>query len=171
MDFLCEQQSDLLPREATVSSPYSIPFTELLLRESARAERYNHFFSVLVIQTDDMDVTEAMRRTRDRLRACDMAGILDEDGICHRLPLQGRNSDQLPDAVPRGANLPLVVVLPETGRDGAEIVEKRIQKRLMDDGNTRVGIAIYPDDSTRPENLLDIAREGNGKRNADRGYA
>ena len=147
-------------KQRPVSSPYSLPLAELLLRESARAERYNHFFSVLLIRPQELDAGEVLRRTRDKLRACDVAGILDREGLYHRLPLRGRNGQRKSEAIPSGSSQKLVIVLPETGRTGAKVVERRIQKRLMEDNDTHIGIAVYPDDSTRPENLLDIARAG-----------
>jgi hypothetical protein len=133
------------------------PFTEVLFREKQRAERYNHYFSVVVLVPEALDALEVLRRSAGLLRASDMVGIVDSDGQYHPLAPGGTGPGRLAGLPASGHRQMVGVILPETDRPGAEIAARRLESVLVDDERVKIGIAIFPDDSTHVEDLVSIA--------------
>jgi hypothetical protein len=49
------------------------------------------------------------------------------------------------------------IILPETDRKGGEITTRRLSSVLADEEEVTIGIAVYPDDGTSPQELLKSA--------------
>jgi hypothetical protein len=109
----------------------------LLDRECKRAERYEHFFSVLLIKFDKGGSYESRRDTLASL----MEGVI-------------RNSDII--GALQGNKLAVILHHAELTKDIAERIRTRMKDRIPQ--FKIVGAACYPTDATTVEGLLNRAQ-------------
>jgi diguanylate cyclase (GGDEF)-like protein/PAS domain S-box-containing protein len=120
---------------------------EALDAELKRADRSGRGFAVLMLDLD------AMKSVNDRY------GHLTGDRALRRVADALRASCRSIDTVTRYGGDEFAVVMPETGPEGAEAIERRISCRLAHDTETprlsaSVGVAVYPRDGETIERLL-----------------
>jgi GGDEF domain-containing protein len=107
---------------------------DLARRELERAERYRRVLSLAVIELPEGDAREAalVRRLSATLRGPDAVGRLDAGG--------------------------LLILLPETPRGGAEACIRRLRRLTESDvGDLQIGIASFPQDGQRWDELVRVA--------------
>jgi hypothetical protein len=142
---------------AAVHPRPALTFLEALLVEKHRAERYNHYFSVLLLASARLSAPEMLSMAAGCLRVSDLVGIVDGEGRFHMFPrADGALEDLSPAALSDEARQ-VGVILPETDRAGLECALERITSFLTADDEVRVGLAVYPEDGTAPEELLRMA--------------
>ncbi len=134
-------QSD---RRKSQGEPQKCPywdFRHLLTFEKERSERHNHFFSVFGLSMTGLYSEEMMEGLRDQLRASDYVFAV-----------------PAPDRTIAASTTRIGVLLPETDLQGAELVRKRLVYLCgMQGAQVRIGLAVYPDHATVPEQLLALA--------------
>ena len=141
-------------REGDQLTPEGL-FLSVVEDERARSERYNHYFCVVLLRADKMEMAELLRNVRSHVRGSDIVGIMLPGGRYIRQ--RGSSpSVRLPvdSAGPFGA---VGVLLPETDGEGAKVALKRILSLLIAEQDVRVGYAVYPEDSTDSSELLSLA--------------
>ncbi|MHC4481675.1 MAG: hypothetical protein ACYS1C_12005, partial [Planctomycetota bacterium] len=122
--------------------------------------RYNHYFSLLVLSSVKLSALAILCRVSGTVRGSDIVGLVDREGRYHRAARTGNSSPRL-FAPSDGQTAQMVgIILPETDRRGGEITTERLGAVLAADEEVTIGMAVYPDDSTSPEELLSIAAVG-----------
>jgi hypothetical protein len=118
--------------------PYSGgDYRQLLTLEKERSERYNHFFALFGLCLEGRGDEDFSGFVRAQLRSSDYV---------FRVPPAGRE---------RSVEEQLGVLLPETDQAGAQVVKERLaQLCLICKVPVRLGLAVYPDNGTIPEQLL-----------------
>jgi len=130
-------------------------FLNVVEDERARSERYNHYFCVVLLRADKMEMGELLRNVRSHVRGSDIVGIMLPGG---RYIRQRRASRPVHLPVDSAGLLGAVgVLLPETDGEGAKVALKRILSLLAAEQDVRVGYAVYPEDSTDASELLSLA--------------
>ena len=124
-------------------------FMERLEEEVRRSERYEHLLGLLVLSSERTDPQDVYRRVRPRLRRTDFGEIIRVGGALRSV--RGARA-----GIAAGAEQ-VVAVLPETNRAGAETAADRLKRYLPNMGDVKLGLAVYPDDSTDPQELLRLA--------------
>ncbi|KPK65278.1 MAG: hypothetical protein AMK73_03445 [Planctomycetes bacterium SM23_32] len=148
----------LLEEVRAAVRPRAAPtFLEALLAEKHRAERYNHYFAVAVLVSRGLPGSDLLQITAASLRVSDLTGVVDEQGCYHLFPRPAGGEPSLSAAILGHGGRTVGVILPETDREGAEAALKRLSGILTADDDVRIGYAVYPEDSTAPEELLSIA--------------
>jgi len=132
-------------------------FLEVVDDERARSERYNHYFSVVLLRADSQDAAELLRSVRSQLRGSDIVGMVLPGGEYVRERAGGGRPQSLVDWT--GIYGAVGILLPETDREGARIALSRIVALLNADESVKVGCAVYPEDSTDAGELLARASE------------
>ena len=128
----------------------AFPFAEWLQQEKQRSGRYNHYFSLLVLVSLRLSAPAILRRVSGSLRASDILGLVDGDGKCRLIDrILGHGGHERYQMVG--------IILPQTDRTGAQITAKRLKSMLAAEEEVSIGMAVFPDDSTDPEELLDMA--------------
>jgi len=146
--------------KASAGRPIAPPFSEMLLREQVRAERYRRNFAVLVLISDGARAPEILEDLRNCLRASDLIGVVDgDDGsfLPDRLRKDVGHLDEAAEALGRQI---VGAILPETDRTGARIAAGRLGSALAGVQQFRIGTAVYPDDTAELGDLLAIAAAG-----------
>ena len=133
-------------------------FAEWLMQERQRCERYNYFFSVVMLKSPKLSAGEIMSRISGSLRKSDDLGAVDGKGHyrCLGSSREVAHDDQ---AQPQCQEM-VGVVLTQTDRTGALRAVERLSAVLPSQEQVRIGMAVYPDDSTIPEELMAIAAGG-----------
>ncbi len=127
---------------------------EALWAETSRSERYNLFFSITVIDIDDIKTINAqygIEKGDEVIRA--VARILDLN----------RRAE---DTVFRYSGDEFIVLLPETSKSGAIAFISRIKRKLEEHFSKKeinitisAGISEFPSDSKDPVQLLEFANK------------
>ena len=133
------------------------PFADTVQCEKRRSERYNHYFSVLLLASEQVSATDLLGTAAGLLRGTDILGIVDGDGSFHLAGGPGQAPETAsaePQAHTKGA---VGIILPETDREGTEMTLSRLKAVLTPEDGVKVGCAIYPDDGTDAEQLLSVA--------------
>ena len=143
--------------DALTGLPNSRSFRETIDREAARAERFNHELSLIILDLDDF------KQVNDR------RGHLQGDEVLRTV---GRILESEPRAIDEPARYggeEFVVALPETGSDGAVELAERIRARLesetipaVDGGEplkvtASIGTATLPDAASSARELFEAA--------------
>jgi len=146
--------------KAGAGRPTARSFSEMLLREKVRAERYRRNFAVLVLISDGARALEILEDLRNCLRDSDLIGLVDgEDGSW--LPDRLRKAiGQIDEAADAPGRQIVGAILPETDRTGARIAAGRLGSALAGVRQFRIGTAVYPDDAAELGDLLAIAAAG-----------
>jgi diguanylate cyclase (GGDEF)-like protein len=129
---------------------------ETLDREVARALRFGHEISLIILDVDDF------KRINDRL------GHLQGDIVLERVADLVRDATRDIDVAARYGGDELALILVETGSEGSTILAERLRERVRDteiplrDGGTMavtisVGVATVPDSAEDLESLVDGA--------------
>jgi diguanylate cyclase (GGDEF)-like protein len=129
---------------------------ESLDREVARALRFGHSVSLLIIDIDDF------KKINDR------RGHLQGDIVLERVADVVREATRSIDVAARYGGDELALILVETGREGATILGERLGERMREtvvplrEGGTMdvtisVGVATLPDSADDLESLVDAA--------------
>ncbi|MHC4787876.1 MAG: nucleotidyl cyclase domain-containing protein [Planctomycetota bacterium] len=123
------------------------------MRERHRCERYNCFFCLVVLASAKLSAVEIVNRINSIVRASDMLGLVDEEGRYHccGLAQEPQNASQQPQGKMVG------IILPQTDRRGGWQALQRLSSMLPRHDQVRMGLAVYPDDSTSPDELVIIA--------------
>ncbi len=130
-------------------------FQEVLLREINRAERYGHFLSSLMIDIDDFKLYN------------DIHGHLSGDEILRQIASLFMQCTRKVDFIFRYGGEEFVFLLPETGKEGAFVLAKRIRGVVEGAGfkygerqlTVSIGLAVYPDDVQKGNELISKADE------------
>ena len=136
-------------------------FRARLAEEGRRCERYHRPFAVVFVSCPQTDPRDIFNYLRPFLRCTDIVEIIRSrprlprpaPGAPPRQPALGENA--LRDRV--------AMILPETGRDGAERTLQRLQAQCTKLGDMRLGCAVFPDDSRNPPELLGKAAAAAGE--------
>jgi hypothetical protein len=134
-------------------------FVETVLREKNRSERYNHYFSVVLLSSLKLSAWKLLERAARSLRSTDMYTVLDSRGGCRFFSLSGPPAEADASAAPTPGSPSVGIVLPETDREGARAALKRLEGMVTEDEAVRMGVAVYPEDSTDVGELLATAAE------------
>lgn len=121
-------------------------FRDLLTYEKERSERHNRFFSVFGLSVTGLYLVDMAAEIRAEIRASDYVFPLEREA---------------------GAQTQVGVLLPETDMLGALTVKKRLAFLCSIKGvDYDLGLAVYPNDATTPEQLLALAFNGQGMHGA-----
>ncbi|MCS6972217.1 MAG: diguanylate cyclase [Turneriella sp.] len=126
-------------------------FDQALIREFKQAQRHHREFSLLVLDIDNFK------------RINDTYGHTTGDAVIAALGQLLRQCTRSEDTPCRIGGEEFAVLLPETGADGAIVVGEKIRKEFSQLKIATLtlslsgGIATYPVDATKPEDLLDRA--------------
>ena len=129
---------------------------EVLQRETARARRFEHELSLIILDVDDF------KEINDRL------GHLQGDVVLESVAEVVSDTTRSIDVAARYGGDELALILVETGREGAKTLGERLAQRMRDtdvpmrDGGTMsvtisVGVATLPDTAGDLESLVDAA--------------
>ena len=129
---------------------------ESLEREAARALRFGHEVSLIIIDIDDF------KQINDRL------GHLQGDIVLGKVADVVREATRTIDVAARYGGDELALILVETGREGASMLAERLIERMREttvprrDGGSMgvsisVGVATVPDSADGLESLVDAA--------------
>jgi hypothetical protein len=133
-------------------------FRARLAEEVRRSERYGRSFAVVFVTCPDVSPRAVFNNVRPRLRCTDIVEVI-------RTP---NSSGDLAYAEKLGpetdARDEVALILPETDQGGTDIALERLRDFLSGIGNVRIGAALYPRDSTNPNQLLAIAASKAGAR-------
>lgn len=116
-------------------------YRSLVRVEKERSERNNRFFILFGLVVTGVTVDKLMTMILDEIRASDYVFVTNE-GNQH-------DGQQI---------LEIGVLLPETDSQGADYVKERLELIFSANGIfLNMKQAIYPDDATAPEKLMEIA--------------
>lgn len=139
----------------SLESELSLRFRERLEEEVKRSERYNHFFSLLAFRTDGDETVDLYERVQSRLRRSDVVTVVRVDGVTEegeaRLLQEAAAGDEAGDC------RSVLILLTETGWQGATTAAQRLKQDLLNFKDAKAGVAVYPEDSADPEDLLQTA--------------
>ncbi len=115
-------------------------YRELLSFEKERSERHNHYFAICGLLITGLCEGDLVGLVQSHLRASDYVFTAKD--------LSGANL----------LSSNIGVLMPETNRRGAQVVKSRLaQFCQIREFKTQIGLAVYPDDGTHPEELLMVA--------------
>ena len=148
----CLEQVRAAAERATVPT-----FIEVLDREHHRCQRYNHYFSLVVASSSQIGAAEMLKRLLHAVRSSDVLGMVDEEGRYHVLNVSGEVLASVYDRVTAPGKAQVGIILPETDRGGAQAALDRMSSNLSAAEQVRMGLAVYPDDSTSVPELIRLA--------------
>jgi len=128
-------------------------FVDSLNYETKRSLRFNHFFVLAVLRCGRRDPQDVFRRVKHELRCTDIVDVI-EDQKRESVDASGSRVERR--QVERNGSK-IAALLPETDRAGAAAAVYRLKAALPNIEDVRIGLAVYPDDSTEPAQLLKLA--------------
>jgi hypothetical protein len=131
-------------------------FRARLAEEVRRAERYGRSFAVVFVACADSTPREVFNNVRPRLRSTDICEVINSPNQPAGAYAEAINASD-PNELVRNE---VALILPETDRSGAAIALRRLRQQLAGVGAVRLGVAVYPDDATVPNQLLNMAADG-----------
>jgi diguanylate cyclase (GGDEF)-like protein len=132
-------------------------FQDVLAKEVSRARRHKRTFSLLFLDVDFFK------------RYNDVNGHLAGDSILKTLAAIFREDQRETATVARYGGEEFVILLPETGKEGALMLAERIRKRVLDHLfpgeeeqplgklTVSIGVATFPEDGTERDSLIQNA--------------
>ncbi|MFC1805453.1 hypothetical protein ACFL09_00545 [Planctomycetota bacterium] len=139
----------------------SVKFLGRLGEEAERSLRYNHFFTVAILASYRTSPDDIHDRVKTLLRQTDFVTVIDaeSDEGTRKLRSRGGAGSRAARALKRQW---VVAIFPETNREAANCVFRRLKGVLLSAHDVVWGFAVYPDDSTAPKELLKLAEPKNG---------
>lgn len=122
-------------------------FLARLREEAERALRYNHFFTIAGARPQRTSPEALYGRVRLHLRSTDIVGVVGD----------GDDTGGGGGRAAAGNGKWVAAILPETDREGAHATVQRLTAVLHNMLDVKICFAVYPDDSTDPEQLLRMA--------------
>jgi diguanylate cyclase (GGDEF)-like protein len=130
-------------------------FEEMLQVEMARASRYNHSLSLIILDLDSFkEYNDKWGHPAGDVRLREIADLL-------------RARVREPDVAARYGGEEFAIILPDTGKSGAVRLAERLRRAAEESSSHRngdhapipgytisLGVATYPDDATSIEELL-----------------
>jgi len=144
-------------------------FKARLAEEARRSERYGRSFSVVFVSCRQTDPHDIFNSLRPLLRCTDIVEIirprLPSASVGIRPSSDPKKNRRLPmrDADDETARDRVAMILPETGRAGAEVTLTRLRSQCSRLRDLNLGLAVYPEDSTNPQELLAKAASSAGE--------
>jgi len=135
-----DRQPEIRGGDAPVDVP--VDLLERIVWEADRCQRYNHYFSLLLVTCRPADRGTAQERMQGQLRTTDSVHQVRSEGV--------------PAGDP-AAQCWVGAILPETGAAGAEAAVSRLNVLLSDVADAKLGFVVYPDDGTEPGPMLQAA--------------
>jgi len=142
-------------------------FRARLAEEVRRSERYGRPFSVIFIASRQVDARDVFNNVRPFLRCTDIVEIIrlrsrvlnHMESALERRPGRGRAQADDDDSVHQR----VAVILPETSREGAEVALARLTNQCRRLQDLSLGLAVYAEDGTNPQELLANAAASAGE--------
>lgn len=134
-------------------------FRARLAEEVRRSERYGRSFCVVFVACENVSPRAVFNNVRPRLRCTDIVEVIRTPNSSGELAYAEKVASEA-----EGARDEVALILPETDHGGADIALERLRDYLSGFGNLRIGAAVYPTDSTNPNQLLAIAASKAGSR-------
>jgi len=140
-----ELKSVLRAARRGLALPSGESFLQKVQEERDRSERYNHFFALVSFECAQGALQEVLERIRAVVRKVDVVGVIGEETL----------EDTSSSGNPHSAHAigRVGTIMPETNRDGARAASARALE-VLPDREPRCAIAVYPDDSTDPAELV-----------------
>ena len=133
------------------------PFEEAVLLEQLRAERYNHYFTVALLSSANLAMSDLLRPVAHATRRSDVLGLLDAEGRYHRVEADRERAICAEGLDLLAAGWRVGIVFPETDRAGAAVVLRRVMSSLTVEDGVSARCAVYPEDGTSPKDLISVA--------------
>ena len=137
-------------------------FRARLAEEVRRCERYGHRFAVVFASCRHADPHDIFNNLRPLLRSTDIVEIIranpptpSPNGRPEAANAAAGNSHTLRDRV--------AMILLETDRKAAEVTLRRLRTHCVNLQDLSLGLAVYPEDSMNPMELLAKAAEAAGE--------
>ena len=133
------------------------PFEEVVQLEQRRSERYNHYFTVALLSSARLAMSDLLHPVALRARGSDILGLVDPEGRYHPI---GPDRERAMGAEGLGRlhdNWRLGIIFPETDRGEAAAALRRIMSSFTVEDGVSARCAVYPDDGTSPKDLVSIA--------------
>jgi len=144
--------------EARDRAEHAVPLVvEALDMEKRRSERYNHYFSLIMLSSQQLTAADLLATAANVFRRSDMLGVVDAAGRFHQLGWGGRTLDGVLAFAADHADASVAALLPETDRAAAGCALRRFEAMLTGDEAVRIGLAVYPLDGTDVNELLRLA--------------
>ena len=134
-------------------------FLARLAEEARRAERYGRRFAVIFVSCRQANPREVFNNVRPRLRCTDIVEVIRGRSSSSAESAYAASVADPSDTTPRDQ---VAVILPETGRRGTVVALDRLRSDLVALQDLRLGMAVFPDDSKNPHELLSLAAAGAG---------
>ncbi|NMB89231.1 MAG: diguanylate cyclase [Chloroflexi bacterium] len=128
-------------------------FDERLEEEMRRSSRYRHSFALMMLDMDNFK------------RINDTCGHPNGDIVLQQVAAHLRSCMRDTDFIARFGGDEFMIIMPETSRETAGLLGRRVEEELssihleweeqhFDEITAAIGIAVYPQDGQRPEDLL-----------------
>jgi hypothetical protein len=144
-------------------------FKARLAEEARRSERYGRPFSVLFVSCRQTDPHDIFNSLRPHLRCTDIVEIIRprpqtvNAGIPPASNPKEDRRRRVRDSGDEAARDRVAMILPETGRAGAEVTLARLRSQCSRLRDLNLGLAVYPEDSTNPQELVPKAASSAGE--------
>lgn len=150
-------RSKLAALERDLEQQATEQFQERLEHETRRSQRQNHFLGLLVVRSERTAPRDVRHRIKPWLRCTDFVEVIRVAGAFGGEPGGGREGATVSRTGTAGEAEEVAAMLPETDRAGAEEAVARLKEYLPNMGDVKLGLAVYPDDSTDARDLLAFA--------------
>ena len=136
-------------------------FRARLAEEARRSERYGRTFAVIFVSCRQTNPREIFTSLRPILRSTDIVEVI-------RPRRRGpADQDSPPPPGTAAGYEPLrdriAMILPETDRTGGEATLGRLRDQCVSLRELSMGLAVYPEDSDNPQELLALAARAAGE--------
>jgi len=136
-------------------------FRARLAEEARRSERYSRPFSIIFVGCRQTDPRQIFSSLRPFLRSTDIVEVIRPR---RRGPVErDRPQPPAPEAAHETLRDRIAMILPETDRAGAETTLSRLRDQCADLRELTMGLAVFPEDSTNPQELLAVAARAAGE--------
>ncbi len=138
-------QTMLRVTRQTLLAQAAMGFADKARYEKQRSERYNHFFTLVSFEFPGEEMDSRLEELRHSFRNTDVVDLMaGRDG---GVQSSSRRSD---------GGCRVGVIMPETNGKGAAAALERTSGVWKTEG-VKLGLAVYPDDSIDPDELMRLA--------------